>query len=124
MFRTRVVLLGLVGSMLLGCSRDEVSVINVGPSVAITPSSFTLTVGDTVRLTATVSDVENAYVRRFSSSDAKVARVDSIAGLVEAVGQGTATITVNFHNTSRQSKDLAGASIVKVNPASVDSSGE
>lgn len=67
-------------------------------SLAVTPTSTTLTVGETARLTGELHDASGSPVRQdatlaWSSSDAAVARVSS-AGLVSAIATGTARITV------------------------------
>ncbi len=67
------------------------------PSASVQPSTATLSVGDTVRLTAALppacAGTLPTPVWRWSSSDAAVARVDSLTGLVTAVGQGNAAIS-------------------------------
>ena len=63
-------------------------------SVSVSPTSKTLTVGDTQQLTATVSpsNATNKAVS-YASSNSNVATVSS-SGLVTAVGTGSATITI------------------------------
>ncbi len=73
-----------------------VVVAQTATTVEITPTTHTLGTGDTVRLIATASD-DNGYVVddavfRWTSSDTAVASVDSL-GLVQAMAEGTVTIT-------------------------------
>ena len=65
-------------------------------AVSLSPAMATLAPGDTVRLTATATDANGhalaAAAFTWASSDAGVASVDN-TGLVEALADGTATIT-------------------------------
>lgn len=65
-------------------------------SVIVSPASATIEVGETIQLTATVTDSRGDTLTNrsvtWSSSDVAVATVNS-TGLVEGVAQGTATIT-------------------------------
>ena len=66
-------------------------------AVAVSPPEITLTaLGDTFRLTAAAIDANGHAVAgaefAWASGDTAVARVDD-SGLVEAVGNGTATIS-------------------------------
>ncbi|MYA15359.1 MAG: hypothetical protein F4Z28_00600, partial [Gammaproteobacteria bacterium] len=75
----------------------EVTVAQEVDAVAVTPAAATLVAfGDTVRLVAEATDANGHGVAgldiSWSSSDVRVARVDD-TGLVEAVAEGTATIT-------------------------------
>ena len=58
--------------------------------------TLTLTVGETVQLSATVQPAEASAAVRWSSSKGRVATVDG--GLVTAVGEGTATVTAKAVN--------------------------
>ena len=76
----------------------EVTVAQQASAVSVSPAEATLVAfGDTVRLTAEATDANGHAVAgldiSWSSSDEDVARVDD-TGLVEAVAEGTATITV------------------------------
>ena len=71
-------------------------------SVAVTPISMTMTVGETQQLTATVKDGLGRAVGvtvAWSSSAPTVATV-TLSGLVAAVGPGTATITASAQGKS------------------------
>jgi len=75
-----------------------------GPAVLISPETLLLTeIGATAELTATVLDEEGveveAAVVTWTTSDAGVASV-SEDGVVEAMGEGVATITAAFGETS------------------------
>ncbi len=79
--------------------RDSAAIVVSLPAVAsisISPSSASLVAGDTKALTATVKDASGAVLTgrtiAWISSDQSVATVSS-AGLVTAVGAGTATVT-------------------------------
>ena len=89
--------LGLALSLgLYGC--DEVVVEPVPVSeVTVTPTSLLMDVGATRRLEATATDASGDALPRsatWSSSDPTVATVDG-TGLVEAIGEGSATITAS-----------------------------
>ena len=67
-----------------------------GPTtVTVTPTVMTLTVGGTAQITATPSQAGAQLV--WSSSDERVATVDP-SGIVTAVGEGTAVITVTTND--------------------------
>ena len=67
-----------------------------GPTtVTVTPTVMTLTVGGTAQITATPSQAGVQLV--WSSSDERVATVDP-SGIVTAVGEGTAVITVTTND--------------------------
>ena len=66
----------------------------VTPTISVTASPSTITVGETSQLTVSGSDGEKTY----SSNNTSVATVDD-NGLVTAKGAGTATITVNIAAT-------------------------
>ena len=80
-----------------------VSVEQTVASVSVEPDSAALLVGDTVRLSATAFDALGGEVAgaafAWTSADTLVAVVDS-AGLVTAVGKGSATITATSGNAS------------------------
>ena len=72
-------------------------------SVVVSPAESTMAVGDTLRLTAEAFD-ENGHrvddaAFTWSSSDTSVVRVDE-SGLVEAVANGTATVTATADSAS------------------------
>ncbi len=89
-----------------------------GP-LAVTPPSANLTVGDVVQLTATPADEGNtppaAATISWTSSDTNVARVTP-AGLVTAVGPGSATITA----TSDGGEGTAAIVVLEHPPGTVD----
>lgn len=79
--------------------------------VMVTPASVTLTVGDTVRLAASVTDWNGqpaVGTVGWATSDPGVAFVDG-SGLVTAIGAGTTTISATFHGA-------AGSATVTVHP--------
>lgn len=90
--------------------------VNTAPGASVQPSSATLSVGDTLRLAAALppgcTGTLPTPVWRWSSSNAAVARVDSLTGLVTAVGPGTTAISAapTFDPTIR------GTSTVRVLP--------
>ena len=76
-------------------SASSVDVTGVG----LAPSSRTLTVGDTLQLVATVYPANASdKVVTFASSATDYATVDENTGLVTAVAEGSATITVTTHD--------------------------
>ena len=82
----------------------EVTVAQEVEAVAVSPAAATLVAfGDTLRLTAEATDANGHGVAgldiSWSSSDVGVARVDD-TGLVEAVAEGTATITAEAGDAS------------------------
>ena len=92
------------GSTNVTATSDEASgsaslvVAQRAAAVEVAPATATLAPGDTVRLTATATDANShalaAAAFTWTSSDAAVASVDG-AGLVEALADGTATITAS-----------------------------
>jgi uncharacterized protein YjdB len=97
----------LAGAFLLAGCDDSPTEPPLNPTpdaVEVSPESVTLTeTGATEQLTAVVYDedgdeIEDAEVT-WSSSDEEVATVDE-DGLVEAVGEGTATITATSGEAS------------------------
>jgi hypothetical protein len=85
--------------------------------VSLNKNSTTLTVGGTETLTATVSpDDATDKTVTWSSDNTSVATVDA-NGLVTAVAEGTATITVTATNgTDDTSDDKTAICVVTVNP--------
>ena len=81
-------------SLAAGCAKD----IPV-ESISVEPETLTLAVGETSSLTVTVVPEDADYVLAFTSNDEQVATV-SEEGLVEALSDGTATITVKAGNFS------------------------
>ena len=65
----------------------------IDSELTVNPTSATIEIGDTYNLAANVSVVSGAGVT-YSSNDTNVASVDSNTGLITAVGEGTANITV------------------------------
>ena len=99
-----------IGSAVITATIDGVDglatvAVNPAPaaSVTVTPSSRTLTVGQTVTLSATARDAGGSVISgapiTWSSSDAAIATVSS-SGVVSAVGAGTATITATSGTAS------------------------
>ncbi len=89
-------ILGAGFFLLAGCGQDSTGLAKVA-SVNVTPVARTLTVGDTVRLTATVQDaagnVLTGRVVSWASSRPNVASV-SAAGLVTGVSADTPPVTI------------------------------
>jgi len=111
----------LVSSLLFataGCGHDATSIPIAVPncgvfSPTVSPTTATLRVGETVRVTGTVKPCEGlprATRFRWQSSDVLTASVDSITGLVQARLPGTATIV----GTLVVDPDLKGAMVVSV----------
>jgi len=86
-------------------------------SVTVTPSSATVSVGQTAQLTATLKDASGNVLSgravTWSSSDTTIARVSG-SGVVTAVATGSGTITAT-------SEGQSGTSSVSVTPVSVAS---
>lgn len=68
-------------------------------NLSLSPTEVTLKVGETKQLTATVEPKDQTFTVTFTSDNPSVATVDE-AGLVKAVAQGTATITVKVADKS------------------------
>ena len=79
-------------------SAPQVSTPVAAASVTLDHSSLNMTVGDKVRLTATISPADTDDMRlTWEWSDDSVIRIDS-TGTVSAIGAGKATITVKTSN--------------------------
>ena len=95
------------------------TVAQVVTSVRVSPAADTLAVGDDVRLSAAAADANDHVVPgaefAWSSSDTMVARVDD-TGLVRAVAEGMATVTVSSAGTETSAAitvaDLTRVSLV------------
>lgn len=87
--------------LLASCRDTPVSVCTAELTVLVESSRQSLRVGDTTtaRTSATTFGGNRPvnYVWRYGSSDSAVARIDSVTGLIRAVGQGRATIRAE-HN--------------------------
>ena len=66
-----------------------------GTSVTLSPSAFTLEVGESIELTATTEPWDSPMTKSFSSNRFRVAEVDK-NGVVKAKAVGDATITVTL----------------------------
>lgn len=103
--RSAALLLFASVALLAGCGSERAT--PAGPELAATvtlaPSSPpALTVGDTLRLAATVEDANGTVLDHpvtWSSSDTSVARIAS-TGLITAWGAGSATITATSDSAS------------------------
>jgi len=103
-------LAAVVAAALAACSSHTSSstLPGVGPvtTVAVTPTSFTMAIGDTVRLTTVAYDKSSNIITtdtvHWSSSDSSVATV-SDSGVVRALVAGTATITAKVDSISATS---------------------
>jgi uncharacterized protein YjdB len=95
-------------------------------SVTLEPTEANIEVGQTQQFTATVTDVEggqvDASIVEWSSSQEDVASVDD-SGLVEALKEGTTTITASAEGVSATATVTVTASVADVevtpNPAQV-----
>ena len=110
------VLLGLCG-LLTACSSSEpVDVVAVA-TVSVSPPSATLAIGGAVQLAATVLDTRGGVVTdrtvSWTTENAQVATVSN-AGLVTAVGTGTASIFAT-------AQGRIGSAVISVPPVSVAS---
>ena len=90
-------------------SKSGVATINVVPppiaSISVAPPNDTLLVGETLQLTATLRDANNAIVTRpvtWTSSSPTTATVSN-SGLVTAVADGSVTITATADGRSASS---------------------
>ncbi|MDR0426079.1 MAG: Ig-like domain-containing protein [Clostridiales bacterium] len=99
-----------------------VSAVSVG-GVSLNGSNMVLTIGNTERLTATVSP-GNATDKTvtWSTSDNRVATVDA-DGLVTAVAAGTATVTVTTADGGKTASCTVTVSAVSVGGVSLDKQG-
>ena len=90
----------------------------VATAVALNKDSTTLTVGDTETLTVTFTPEDTWYKTRTWASDHPEIATVSEDGVVTAVAQGEATITVTATNgTDDTSDDCTATCTVTVNPA-------
>ena len=81
-------------------------------SISVSPSSVTVTTGQTIQLTATASPPGTATTFTWASSNTAVATV-STSGLVTAAGQGTASVTAS-------SGGVTGSATITVTSVSSD----
>jgi len=86
--------------------------VNSNPTISVSPTTATLSIGGTQQLTATVANLTNKNVT-WASSTTGVATVNS-SGLVTAVAAGSATITA----TSASVTSLKATATITVNPTS------
>lgn len=120
------------GNTVITCETDDGNFIDVctltvkkvikTKSVSLNKLSFTLYVGRTRKLVATVSP-ENATNKalKWTSSNKKVAKVDQ-NGVVTAVGKGTATITCATKDTGKTTSCEVTVKNVKVKSISLSKS--
>ena len=85
-------------------AKVTVTVKKAPSSIKLSPTKATLTVGETATYKYTLTSGAAAGVT-FTSSDETVATVTD-AGVVTAVGEGTATITVKTHNGKKATSTL------------------
>lgn len=84
----------------------KVKVSKIEPTgVSLSPQNMSLSVGDTKRLTATLTPTYAETTLKWSSNDKKIANVTS-AGYVEGIGQGKTKITVTTANGYSASCDV------------------
>ena len=98
-------------SLAAGCVKD----IPV-ESISVEPETLTLAVGETSSLTVTVVPEDADYVLAFTSSNEQVATVSG-EGVVEALSDGTATITVEAGNFSAKCEVTVIVPTLDVSPA-------
>ena len=98
-------------SLAAGCAKD----IPV-ESISVEQETLTLAVGETSSLTVTVVPEDADYVLAFTSNDEQVATV-SDKGVVEALSDGTATITVKAGNFSATCEVTVIVPTLDVSPA-------
>ena len=100
-----------------GAASDEavVTVMQLVDSVIVSPSADTVALGDTLRLVAEALDENEHRVEgaefTWSSSDSSVAMVDG-SGLVEAVGEGVASVAA----TTGRARGTARITVIKRPP--------
>lgn len=85
-------------------------------SISVEPETLTLAVGETSSLTVTVVPEDADYVLAFTSSNGQVATVSG-EGVVEALSDGTATITVDAGNFSAKCEVTVIVPTLDVSPA-------
>ena len=113
---------GLLGAtaiaFLVACAEDEpVTGPRTVASVAVTPPTSAIVIGETVSLAATAKDASGSVIvgraLQWTTSNASIATVSS-AGVVLAVAQGIATISATIDGKS-------GSAAITVSPVSVAS---
>jgi plastocyanin len=104
----RIIAAGSVAAAMFACGGSSGSTTGPAPvftSVAITPTSPTVTVGTTTTLTATAKDQNGATfsgapAATWTSSDVTKATVDPATGVVTGVANGSSTITASITSGS------------------------
>ena len=102
----RLVVALLAAALAAGCGDETVEPAPATPTtITVSPASVTLqSLGDTVRMTATVKDQYGQTIPdmavTWSSSDPAVGNVDVASGLVRAVANGSVTITATAWSVS------------------------
>ena len=113
-----------LGSIIGTALAASMSVVNIPVTgVSLSPSTFTVSIGSTQQLTATVSptNASNPAVT-FSSSNTAVATVNG-TGLVTPIGAGTVTITVTtggFSASATGTIPIVDPTSVTVSPSTVN----
>lgn len=111
-----VALFGVVacGDKLVIAAPTTTTTVCMVHSVTVIPASASIHVGDTLRVTAEVSSCGGAPTSGvvWRSTNAAVARVDSLAGLITALAAGTSVVTA----TETVDPTQAGAMSVTVLP--------
>lgn len=103
--------LAAIVSLTAGCTKD-IPVENI----SVEPATLTLDVGATSILTVTVTPENADYNLTFTSSDEQIATV-SEEGVVEALSDGTATITVTAGHLSAKCEVTVIVPTLNVSPA-------
>jgi uncharacterized protein YjdB len=73
--------------------------------LTVSPATVTVHIGDTLRVAASYNDCpgpQRTHSFRWSSSNATIASVDSIGGLITARGEGVATIIAELADDRTQ----------------------
>lgn len=104
----RIIAAGSVAAAIVACGGSSGSTTGPTPvftSVAVTPASPTVTVGNTTTLTAAAKDQNGANfagapAATWTSSDVTKATVDPASGVVTGVANGSSTITASITSGS------------------------
>jgi uncharacterized protein YjdB len=108
----------LTAALLVACdaTEPELQMLCGASGISVTPASARLGIGDTVRVHSGPlvgqCTKEGPYSGYWQSSDANIATVDSVSGLVTARAVGKATIII----TSIPNPSIAAAMVVDVVP--------
>jgi len=88
----------VIVAFVLGCDSTAFTFASAGADctlggVAVSPASLSMVVGDTTTVTASLAACQTSTAAfSWRSSNPAIARVDSVQGLVRAVGAGQASV--------------------------------